>query len=192
VLVINRLLKRRVIQPLRQLTAIARNLTTETITAEQMSEFNSHKIAKVARRGDEPGQLARTFQHMAQEVATREHSLSQAVEQRTAQLAETMKTAQQAKAQAEEANATKSKFLANMSHELRTPLNAIIGYSEILVEEMNDLEVPSLIPDVQKIHGAGKHLLGGGQGRTVLRNIRDRPSDERNYRYFTSPTRQKS
>jgi signal transduction histidine kinase/DNA-binding response OmpR family regulator len=167
VLVINQLLKRRVIQPLHQLTAIARNLTTETITAEQMSEFNSHKIAKVARRGDEPGQLARTFQHMAQEVATREQSLSQAVEQRTAQLAETMKTAQQAKAQAEEANATKSKFLANMSHELRTPLNAIIGYSEILVEEMNDLEVPSLIPDVQKIHGAGKHLLG------LINNILD-------------------
>jgi signal transduction histidine kinase/DNA-binding response OmpR family regulator len=167
VLVINRLLKQRVISPLNHLTAIARNLTTETITAEQMSEFNSQRIARVARRGDEPGQLARTFQHMAQEVANREQSLSQAVEQRTAQLAETMKTAQQAKAQAEEANATKSKFLANMSHELRTPLNAIIGYSEILVEEMSDLEVPSLIPDVQKIRGAGKHLLG------LINNILD-------------------
>jgi len=33
-------------------------------------------------------------------------------------------------------------------------LNAIIGYSEILVEEITDLKVPSLIPDVQKIHGA--------------------------------------
>jgi CheY-like chemotaxis protein/two-component sensor histidine kinase len=73
----------------------------------------------------------------------------------------------QAKAQAEEANATKSKFLANMSHELRTPLNAIIGYSEILIEEITDLQVPSLIPDVQKIHGAGKHLLG------LINNILD-------------------
>lgn len=167
VLLINRLLKQRVIHPLNQLTAIARNLTTDTITPEQVSEFNTPKITKVARRGDEPGQLARSFQHMAQEVARREQTLSQAVEQRTAQLADSMKTAQQAKAQAEEANATKSKFLANMSHELRTPLNAIIGYSEILVEEMTDLKVPSLIPDVQKINGAGKHLLG------LINNILD-------------------
>lgn len=167
VLLINRLLKRRVIHPLNQLTTIAHRLTTDSITAEQVSEFNSPKIAKVARRADEPGQLARAFQHMAQEVATREQTLSHAVEQRTAQLAESMQTAQQAKAQAEEANATKSKFLANMSHELRTPLNAIIGYSEILVEEMTDLRVPSLIPDIQKIHGAGKHLLG------LINNILD-------------------
>ena len=167
VLLINRLLKRRVIHPLNQLTTIARSLTTETITVEQVSEFNSAKITRVARRGDEPGQLARAFQHMAQEVATREQTLSHAVEQRTAQLAESMKTAQQAKAQAEEANTTKSKFLANMSHELRTPLNAIIGYSEILVEEMTDLEVPILIPDVQKINGAGQHLLG------LINNILD-------------------
>lgn len=167
VLLINRLLKRRVIYPLNQLTTIARSLTTDTITAEQVREFHSPKIAKVARRADEPGQLARAFQHMAQEVATREQMLSQAVEQRTAQLAQSMKTAQQAKAQAEEANATKSKFLANMSHELRTPLNAIIGYSEILIEEITDLKIPSLIPDVQKIHGAGKHLLG------LINNILD-------------------
>ncbi len=159
VLLINRLLKRRVIRPLNQLTAIASSITTDKFTAEQVSEFNSPKIAKVARRSDEPGQLARAFQHMAREVATREQNLSQAVEQRTVQLAESMKTAQQAKAQAEEANATKSKFLANMSHELRTPLNAIIGYSEILVEEIADAKAPSLVSDVQKIHGAGKHLL---------------------------------
>lgn len=167
VLLINRLLKRRVIRPLNQLTTVAHSLTSDTITAEQVSEFNSPKIAKIARRGDEPGQLARAFQHMAQEVATREQNLSQAVEQRTAQLAESMKTAQQAKAQAEEATATKSKFLANMSHELRTPLNAIIGYSEILIEESTELKVPSLIPDVQKIRGAGKHLLG------LINNILD-------------------
>jgi PAS domain S-box-containing protein len=64
-----------------------------------------------------------------------------------------------AKEAAEDANRTKSMFLANMSHELRTPLNAILGYSEMLTEEATDLGQDSFVPDLKKIHGAGKHLL---------------------------------
>jgi PAS domain S-box-containing protein len=65
-----------------------------------------------------------------------------------------------AKEAAEAANRSKSAFLANMSHELRTPLNAIIGYSEILQEDLPDFGAEELVPDVGKIHAAGKHLLG--------------------------------
>jgi signal transduction histidine kinase/CheY-like chemotaxis protein len=64
-----------------------------------------------------------------------------------------------AKEAAEQANRTKSAFLANMSHELRTPLNAIIGYSEMLQEESADQGQDAFIPDLLKIHGAGRHLL---------------------------------
>jgi signal transduction histidine kinase len=60
---------------------------------------------------------------------------------------------------AEAANRTKSTFLANMSHELRTPMNAILGYSEMLIEEAEDLNVKALTPDLDKIRRAGKHLL---------------------------------
>jgi len=60
---------------------------------------------------------------------------------------------------AEQSNRAKSQFLANMSHELRTPLNAIIGYSEMLQEEAEDLGQADFIPDLQKIHTAGRHLL---------------------------------
>ena len=64
-----------------------------------------------------------------------------------------------AKETAEAANRTKSLFLANVSHELRTPLNAILGYSEMLQEEAADQGVPGFLPDLEKIHVAGKHLL---------------------------------
>jgi signal transduction histidine kinase len=47
-----------------------------------------------------------------------------------------------------------------MSHELRTPLNAIIGNAELLEEEAEDLRQDAFLPDLQKIHAAGKHLLG--------------------------------
>ncbi len=72
-----------------------------------------------------------------------------------------------AKEGAEVASRTKSQFLANMSHELRTPLNAIIGYSEMLQEQAEDLNANDLVPDLLKIHTAGKHLL------TLINDILD-------------------
>mgnify|MGYP005838879993 CR=1 FL=1 len=56
------------------------------------------------------------------------------------------------------ASKAKSAFLANMSHELRTPLNAIIGYSEILLEELQAEEHRGQVEDLEKIRSAAKHL----------------------------------
>lgn len=61
---------------------------------------------------------------------------------------------------AEAANVAKSAFLANMTHELRTPLNAVINFAQLLEEELEDRQIDELLPDVQKITTAGKHLLG--------------------------------
>ncbi len=72
----------------------------------------------------------------------------------------TMTRLREAKELADEANRSRSIFLAKMSHEFRTPLNAVIGYSEIVIE---NLEVGDKNPqkkvDLLRINAAGKHLL---------------------------------
>lgn len=75
-------------------------------------------------------------------------------------LAKALAEGNQARLQSEEANRAKSAFLANMSHELRTPMNAIIGYSEILIEECEEMEPEEIEQDLEKILSSAKHLLG--------------------------------
>jgi signal transduction histidine kinase/CheY-like chemotaxis protein len=60
----------------------------------------------------------------------------------------------------QEADRLKSQFLANMSHELRTPMNSIIGFSEILIERLNDTLDPKHVSFLRHILTSGQHLLG--------------------------------
>ncbi len=65
-----------------------------------------------------------------------------------------------ARAEAEQANAAKGRFLATMSHELRTPLNAIIGFSEMLMKEsVLMLDAKRRNEYAGLINDSGHHLL---------------------------------
>ncbi len=57
-----------------------------------------------------------------------------------------------------EVNQLKSEFMADMSHELRTPLNSIIGYTELMLMGISDMD-PDTLEDIQAIYDNGRHLL---------------------------------
>ena len=87
-------------------------------------------------------------------------SVRSELERETERHRETSDQLRRANEIAERASRGKSSFLARMSHELRTPLNAVIGYSEILIDELDpgqDNEMKR--SDLTRINTAGQHLL---------------------------------
>jgi PAS domain S-box-containing protein len=63
-----------------------------------------------------------------------------------------------ARIDAEKANAAKTEFLSRMSHELRTPMNAILGFAQLLDSDRDDMP-EAQAESVHEILDAGYHLL---------------------------------
>jgi len=59
----------------------------------------------------------------------------------------------------EKANKAKSEFLSSMSHELRTPMNAIMGFSQLMMMELDQPLTSLQKENMNEISKAGKHLL---------------------------------
>jgi signal transduction histidine kinase/CheY-like chemotaxis protein len=125
--------------------------------AKDIAKGDWEKTIEV-ERSDELGELAKSFNSMAEQLQESFTNLEQRVAERTTELVK-------AKEAAEVANQAKSTFLANMSHELRTPLNAILGFSQIISRQKT--LTPEQRENIGIIMRSGEHLL------TLINNILD-------------------
>jgi signal transduction histidine kinase/CheY-like chemotaxis protein len=143
---------------------IVRPILGLNTAAKQLANGHWEQTLSV-ERGDELGELAKSFNSMARQLRESFETLETRVRERTAELAESNEQLELAKEKAEAANQAKSAFLANMSHELRSPLNAILGFAQ-LMNRSSSLP-PEHRENVGIITRSGEHLL------TLINNVLD-------------------
>jgi len=90
---------------------------------------------------------------------TQRKNAERQLQQYAAALEASNKALEQFYQQAEAATRAKSEFLANMSHEIRTPMTAILGYTELLLEDLQQKVLPDQLEALRIIRRNGNHLL---------------------------------
>ena len=115
-------------------------------------DFVTRRVRAIVERGalgepiavrtlDEVGALTRAFEEL------RDSYLQQLSRERLAHR------------QAQDADRYKSEFLTTVSHELRTPLNTILGFTEVLLAELEGPLTDGQREDLRMIRASGEHLL---------------------------------
>ena len=110
-------------------------------TARTVSEKKDYSVRATKQSADEIGVLIASFNEMLAQIQKRDAEL------------------QEARVAAEKANSAKSNFLSFMSHELRTPLTAIIGFSEMLITDVEAEGHKEWVEDLRRVHDSGRYLL---------------------------------
>ena len=120
---------------------ISRPLLKLSDTARTVSEKKDYALRAQKHGEDEVGVLIESFNDMLAQIQKRDTEL------------------QEARVAAEKANQAKSNFLSFMSHELRTPLTSIIGFSEMLLTEVEEEGRKDWAEDLRRVHDSGRYLL---------------------------------
>jgi signal transduction histidine kinase len=121
--------------------ALSEDLSFVTRRVRQLFERGDLGEPIALRTLDEVGALTRAFEEL------RRGYLEQLSRERAAHR------------QAQEADRYKSEFLTTVSHELRTPLNAILGFTEVLLAEIEGPLNDGQREDLRMIRASGEHLL---------------------------------
>jgi signal transduction histidine kinase/CheY-like chemotaxis protein len=127
---------RTITQPLENLITVVRNVSMQQAPTEmapapaslrELAELQTDVNGMQRRLADSYQQLAHALEQKDQlnhELQALMADLDHKVQERTAELSEAMRIAN-------DASRAKSEFLANMSHEIRTPMNGIVGMTEL-------------------------------------------------------------
>jgi Na+/proline symporter/signal transduction histidine kinase len=132
------------------------------------SNFIDGKVIEISGRPMPGGGYVTTYTDITEskivetELVEAKAMLEQRVADRTEELEKTMSALQRAKADAEEANASKTRFLAAAAHDLLQPLNAAKLFAALLNEHRDDMapEQHGLVGRVESSLGAVEDLLG--------------------------------
>jgi len=115
-------------------------------------QFVTRRVRALVERGDLGEPIAmRTLDEVG--------ALTRAFEELRRGYLEQLERERLAHRQAQEADRFKSEFLTTVSHELRTPLNAILGFTEVLLAEIEGPLNEGQREDLRMIRAAGNHLL---------------------------------
>jgi signal transduction histidine kinase len=138
----NRLLEYRVQERTRQLM--------ETIWELEEIRANLEQLVQDRTRGLE---LSRA------EIKAWANTLEEKVLEKTRELRDLNESLLASFQKLKEVDRLKDEFLANMSHELRTPLNSIIGFSGLLMQDLEGKLGPETREDLRIIFQNGRSLL---------------------------------
>lgn len=122
-------------------SVISKPILALSNTARTVSDQKDYSLRVPEQNKDELGTLIASFNDMLSQIQKRDAEL------------------QKARDEAQRANQAKSHFLSFMSHELRTPLTAIIGFSEMLMTEVEEQGTQEWVDDLRRIYDSGRYLL---------------------------------
>jgi len=132
--------------------------------AEKAKRFaeGDMSVAIDVKTQDEIGILGKTFNYMVESVSSFSKKLEEENKRKTCLLNERTRLLgllERANKDLRELDKLKSTFLANMSHELRTPMNAIIGYTDLMIDEVDGPINEEQEKSLNKVAANARHLL---------------------------------